>query len=220
MHLSSWTKIPENSLHMCNSCMAAHQYFIKLQYFTTKKPHACKYTVLQVYPSCADVSVNTSSSCLLLTARTAFRFIYFSSWYPEIEHWLLVPCCPAAWEWSAGVRTAGHYSVFRCAASYQHGGLTEAAALVNTPAPERPPGGQDLTGLLNKLLGEKQKRERNTQHLPDSKCHALETAYDNPTSSPASRSQCRLLSAWRAWRRCLTGDSCRIRVTIFGHFKM
>lgn len=63
------------------------------------------------------------------------------SWYPEIEHWLPVPCCPAAWEWSAGVRTAGHYSVFRCAASYQCAGLTEAAALVNMPSARASSGG-------------------------------------------------------------------------------
>lgn len=36
------------------------------------------------------------------------------------------------------MRTAGHYSVLRCAAFYQRAGLTEAAALVNMPAPDRP----------------------------------------------------------------------------------
>lgn len=44
-------------------------------------------------------------------------------------------------EWSAGTRTAGYYSVFRCTASYQHTGLTEAAALVNMPTPECSPWG-------------------------------------------------------------------------------
>lgn len=76
---------------------------------------------------------------------------------PETERWLPIPCCPAAWEWSAGTRTAGYYSVFRCTASYQHTGLTEAAALVNMPTPECSPwgcwevgvwGGQNLTGPL------------------------------------------------------------------------
>lgn len=97
-----------------------------------------------MHPSCADVDVNTSSSCLLPTAWNRFFWFFFSSscsWYPEIERWLPVPCCPAAWEWSAGVRTAGHYSVFRCAASYQCAGLTEAAALVNMPSARASSGG-------------------------------------------------------------------------------
>lgn len=131
---------------------------IKLQHL--KRHHSRIYTAvcIQVYPSCADVNANTSSFCLLLTARTASDF-FSCSRYPEIERWLPVPCCPAAWEWSAGVRTAGHYSVFRCAASYQCAGLTEAAALVNMPAPERPPGGQDLTGPLNRLLQKKERKK-------------------------------------------------------------
>lgn len=66
---------------------------------------------------------------------------FFPSQCPETERWLPVPCCPAAWEWSAGTRTAGYYSVFRCTASYQHTGLTEAAALVNMPTPECSPWG-------------------------------------------------------------------------------
>ena len=39
------------------------------------------------------------------------------------------------------MRTAGHYSVFRCAASYQCAGLTEAAALVNMPSARASSGG-------------------------------------------------------------------------------
>lgn len=98
-------------------------------------------------------------------------------------------------------------------------GLTEAAALVNMPAPERPRGGgTGFDGGHSAKKKEKKKREIH-KHLPDSKCHALETAHDNPTSSPARRSRRALLSARRAWTRCSTGDSCGMRVTIFGHFK-
>lgn len=73
------------------------------------------------------VSVNTSSSCWLRE-----QLLYSCLWYLEPGRWLLVPCRPAAQDWSADVRTAGHYSVFRCAASYQCPGLTEAAVRVNT----------------------------------------------------------------------------------------
>lgn len=93
-----------------------------------------------------------------------FSDIFCCSRYPEIERWLPVPCRPAAWEWSAGMRTAGHYSVFRCAASYQRAGLTVAAALVNMPAPERPLGGQDLTGTLNKQTPPKKRKKRQEIH--------------------------------------------------------
>lgn len=112
------------------------------------------------------------------------------SWYPEIERWLPVPCCPAAWEWSAGVRTAGHYSVFRCAASYQCAGLTEAAALVNMPSARASSGGggrgQDLTGTLDKLLQNKKISTQTHKYCQTASVALLKVHMCNPTTSSPS----------------------------------
>lgn len=81
-----------------------------------------------------------------------FWIFHFSSW--RLEIWALIPPLQPPHPWSAGVRTAGHYSVLRCAASYQHADLTEAAALVNMPAPWESSRGQDLTELLKQTCKE------------------------------------------------------------------
>lgn len=60
--------------------------------------------------------------------------------------------------------------------------------------------------------------------LHDTLTYSWKCACNHPgslhsTSSRASRSHQGRLSAWRAWRWCLTGDGCRMRVTVFGRFK-
>lgn len=210
-----------------NSCMAAHQYFnMKLKCFTTKKPHSCKYTAVHVYPSCADVSVNTSSSCLLLTVWTAsvfLFFLFFSFFFPLPNAWRLSTDClsPAVLQHGSDLQAWGQQAIIQSLdvlllISTQ--GWLRQLLLSTCQHPSVLQGDRIWRGRSTNSSGGEKKREIH-KHLPDSKCHALETAYDNPTSSPASHSQRVLLSAWRAWRRCLTGDSCRMRVTVFGHFK-
>lgn len=47
---------------------------MKLQHLKRHRSHIYAAVWVRVYPSCADVNVNTSSFCLLLTARTASDF--------------------------------------------------------------------------------------------------------------------------------------------------